>query len=296
MMTSKIEKLHKRGFLNDCPVPITSYEVIMGSVAYGVSSDTSDMDIYSFAVPPLVDTFPHVGGYIDGFGTAPKRFTTYQKHHVVNPANPKQSYDINIYSIVKYFELCRGCNPNMIDSLYVPDRCILFSDAVGKLVRENRGLFLSKRVKHTFLGYSFSQMHKMKTKKPIGKRAEDYKEFKIDRKFAYHVVRLLNEAEQILSTGTLDLEQEREQLKAIRAGEVTMEQIEQHFNDKAAVLEDLYNKSTLPYENDEVKLKTLLLNCLEEAYGNLANIIKISDDCGKNVINEIKEALQKYNL
>ena len=28
------------------------YETIMGSVAYGVSSDTSDMDVYGWAIPP----------------------------------------------------------------------------------------------------------------------------------------------------------------------------------------------------------------------------------------------------
>ena len=35
------------------------YETIMGSVAYGVSSDTSDVDIYGWAVPPRDDVFPH---------------------------------------------------------------------------------------------------------------------------------------------------------------------------------------------------------------------------------------------
>ena len=28
------------------------YETIMGSVAYGVSSDTSDVDVYGWAIPP----------------------------------------------------------------------------------------------------------------------------------------------------------------------------------------------------------------------------------------------------
>ena len=34
------------------------YETIMGSVAYGVSSDTSDVDVYGWAIPPKDDLSP----------------------------------------------------------------------------------------------------------------------------------------------------------------------------------------------------------------------------------------------
>ena len=45
------------------------YETIMGSVAYGVSSDTSDVDVYGWAIPPKEDIFPHLRGEVLGFGT-----------------------------------------------------------------------------------------------------------------------------------------------------------------------------------------------------------------------------------
>ena len=44
------------------------YLTIMGSVAYGVSSDTSDMDVYGFCIPPKEIVFPHTAGAIWGFG------------------------------------------------------------------------------------------------------------------------------------------------------------------------------------------------------------------------------------
>jgi uncharacterized protein len=50
------------------------FETMMGSVAYGVSSDTSDVDIYGFCVPPKTYIFPHLAGDIDGFGRQKKRF------------------------------------------------------------------------------------------------------------------------------------------------------------------------------------------------------------------------------
>jgi hypothetical protein len=45
------------------------YETMMGSVAYGVSGDTSDVDIYGFAIPPKEMVFPHLAGEIEGFST-----------------------------------------------------------------------------------------------------------------------------------------------------------------------------------------------------------------------------------
>jgi len=58
------------------------YETMMGSVAYGVSADTSDMDVYGICLPPKDTVFPHLAGEIFGFGTQIKRFETWQEHHV----------------------------------------------------------------------------------------------------------------------------------------------------------------------------------------------------------------------
>lgn len=67
----------------------------MGSVAYGVSNDLSDMDIYGFCVPPVNYVFPHTKGYIHGFDQI-KGFDQYQQHHV---QHKDRNYDFSIYSI-----------------------------------------------------------------------------------------------------------------------------------------------------------------------------------------------------
>src|SRR4029453_6288169 len=58
------------------------YETMMGSVAYGVSSDTSDMDVYGICLPPKDMVFPHLAGEILGFGSQIKRFESWQQHHI----------------------------------------------------------------------------------------------------------------------------------------------------------------------------------------------------------------------
>lgn len=81
------------------------YEVIMGSVAYGVSNDSPDMDIYAFAIPPKDMMFPHLRGEIPGFDECAVQFEQYQQHIQYADAlgGRGRVYDVMVYAIVKYF-------------------------------------------------------------------------------------------------------------------------------------------------------------------------------------------------
>lgn len=345
---SYFDKLEDKGLITSAPRFIRNnihYEVIMGSFAYGVTSDTSDMDVYGFCIPPRDMIFPHLRGEIQGFGRQKtNKFEQFQQHHILDKSSQKE-YDITIYNIIKYFQLCMENNPNMIDSLFVPVRCITHSTQIGNLLRENRRLFLHKGSWHKFKGYAFSQLKKCKnkiakewvdfclsedvdynfTKQQFideGNRRKEPREgyyfiegirilnileqsgdrttrldsiakFGYDVKFAYHIVRLLNEVEQILIEHDLDLERNREQLKAIRRGEWPLEKIEEYFNFKEKSLEELYTSSTLPHSPDEQRIKNILLQCLEIHYGSLDNCIK-KDKSMEMLINDLEEVLNKY--
>lgn len=135
------------------------YEVIIGSNAYGVSSDNSDLDIVGICIPDKDIIFPHLRGEIEGFGTQVKRFHQFQKHGVVKD---NTIYDISVYNIVKYFRLAMNCNPNIIDSLFVNDKHITYITPIGKHLTDNRKIFLSKEIYHRFKGYIKSQYNKLK--------------------------------------------------------------------------------------------------------------------------------------
>ena len=294
---STVRKLKESGLISPPSfVPHNiHYETIMGSVAYGVSSDTSDMDVYGFCVPPKDMIFPHLAGEILGFGQQINRFEQYQQHHILDKsalAGAGRTYDITIYSIVKYFQLCMENNPNMIDSLFTPANCVLHITKLGNMVRENRKIFLHKGAWHKFKGYAYSQLHKMTTKDPIGQRKKIIESYGYDVKFAYHVVRLLNEVEQILIEGDIDLQRNREQLKSIRRGEWKESDIRDYFASKEKDLEKLYLESSLPYSPDEAKIKKLLVECLEEHYGNLSDAI-ITPDKATIALQEIQNILDK---
>jgi uncharacterized protein len=295
---SVIQKLAEKGIAKPpkfLPLNV-HYETIMGSVAYGVSADTSDVDVYGFCIPPKEEIFPHLRGEIIGFGTQKQRFNQYQEHHLFDPdplGGKGREYDVTIYNIVDYFQLVMKNNPNMIDSLFTHDTCVLHITRIGQMLRDNRKMFLHKGCWHTFKGYAYQQLTKMSGHERTGKRKEMFEKYGMDVKFAYHVVRLLNEVEMIMTEGDLDLMRNREQLKAIRRGEWTEQQIREYFAKKEPELETLYQSSKLPYAPDEPKVKQLLLNCLEEHYGNLEKCV-VNPDAAVTALREVANVLEKY--
>lgn len=267
----------------------------MGSQAYGVSNDDSDLDVYGVCMPPKELVFPHLGGEIPGFGKQIQRFEVWQEHHVKD-SNGRIEYDFTVYSIVKFFQLCMENNPNMLNSLFVPRNCVLHSTAVGERIREQRKMFLHKGSWHKFKGYAYAQMHKIKNKSNASnpKRNASIQEHGYDLKFAYHIVRLLNEVEQILVEHDLDIQRNREQLKSIRRGEWTFEMIESYFQSKEKSLEEIYATSTLQHSPDEAKIKTLLLECMEAHYGNLSAAVARAPELDQ-LVNNLKELVEKYS-
>jgi len=291
-----LKRLNKEGLINPPKFLLSNvaYLTMMGSVAYGVSDVRSDIDVYGFCIPHKDTVFPHLAGEIPGFGRQVSRFDQWQQHHIKDSSGLE--YDFSIYNIVKYFQLCMDNNPNMIDSLFVPRRCIMHSTQIGELVREKRKLFLHKGSFHKFKGYAYSQMHKMRIKDPeVGsKRYEMVQKYGYDLKFAYHIVRLLSECEQILVEHDIDLEKNREQLKAIRRGEWSREQVENYFADKERQLEELYVKSTLQHKPNEELIKELLLNCLEIHFGSLEKCVYVAPEFEKD-LKRIADIVNKYN-
>ncbi len=300
-MSSTVQRLTERALIRP-PGWLPSnvhYETVMGSQAYGVSSDESDFDIYGFCIPPKTLVFPHLAGEIPGFGRQRERFENFQAHHVHDAdalAGRGRSYDLTIFSIVKFFALAMENNPNMVDGLFTPQSCVLHQTRVGGMVRASRKLFLHKGAFHKFKGYAYSQLHKMRGERlrsrPEGKRREMVEQFGFDVKFAYHVVRLIDEVEQILETGDLTLGRNREQLKAIRAGEWTEEQVREYFSQKERDLEALYARSELRHGPDEPAIRALLVSCLEEHYQTLEDAL-VQPDAAVQALREMAAVLER---
>jgi len=334
------------------------YETIMGSQSYGVSSGGSDIDVYGVCIPLKGILFPHLEGVIPGFGNQGQKFQEFEHHHVKDKDSQKE-YDLKVMNIVKFFELARQGNANIIDSIFTHQSCVLYCNQVGQIIRDNRKLFLSKQCYKCCRGYAYGQMSEINKSKNIkeikgilafedkygishkttfadstcalmdktpdkaegiqfyvgplsdlpysvlkeyndmyslgiqgSKRFENRKIDGTDLKFLYHLIRLLDEAVQILSTHDLDLQQNREQLKSIRRGEWTEAEVFEHFNMKERELETIYANSTLREKPDEDRLKRVLFECLETHYGSLDKAVVFQDEATV-ALREIEEIIDK---
>jgi len=121
-------------------------------------------------------------------------------------------------------------------------------------------------------------------------------QFGYDTKYVYHLVRLMGEVEQILKEGDLDLQRDKERLKAIRGGEWTEERIREYFAEQEKILEKAYNESELPYSPKDVepKLKTLLINCMEEHYGSLEGCV-VQPDLAVQALRDIQTIIDRVS-
>jgi uncharacterized protein len=272
----------------------TIYLAMMGSHAYGVSGLTSDQDIYGVCIPPKELVFPHLAGEIPGFGRQIQRFEVWSQHHIQHP-DKKVEYDFAVFGIVKFFQLCMDNNPNMLDSLFAPRTAIIHTTPVAELFRENRRAFLHKGAWHRFKGYAYSQASKIRNKVNSSnpQRAAEIDKHGFDTKFAYHCVRLMNEVEQILVEGDLDLQRNREQLKSIRRGEWSLEQFEAYFQNKEHALETAYANSKLPHAPDEARFKRLLLQCLEQHYGDLSTAVRVQPEIS-SLLSDLQQLVDRY--
>lgn len=297
-MASVVHSLSTRGLVRP-PSFLPSnvmYETLMGSMAFGVASDDSDRDVYGFAIPPKEDLFPHLAGEIVGFGTPRKPFACFHQTHIRDPealGGRGVEYDLTIYSIARYFTLCMECNPNAIDSLFTAQECVLSLTKVGAMVRDSRKIFLHKGIWTRFKAYAYAQLHKMESKAPIGKRVQIRERFGFDVKYAYNLVRLLYECEQLLMFGDMDLRRDREHLKAIRRGDVKVADIRMWASDKEKQLEKLYLESQLPDRPAETAIRNLLMNCLEEHYGNLKGVVA-RPDAAHQTLADIAALVDRY--
>lgn len=269
-----IRKIREHSTKNGRPdwiVDNLQYLTLMGSHAYGTNRTDSDWDVYGFTVPPREMLLPFDGVkeycYIDGYDTLPKaRFEQAQGKIADGP--PNEHIEYQIYSISKYFQLVEQNNPNMIDSLFTRDQCVLFITETGKLVRDNRKLFLHKGCWHRFRGYAHSQLRKAKN--PPDNKTNEFrigliKKYGYDTKFAVHLYRLLDEVEQLLRTGDVDLMRNREQHKQVLNGFYTYEEVEQFFKERERQLHEAYENSTLPYGPPSGAIRDLLMICIERA-------------------------------
>lgn len=332
-------------------------ESVMGSHAYGMPMEHSDMDMYAICIPPKQYIFNDQ--WINGFENYPFVFEQFIQHGV---KQGKNEYDFTVFNITKFFNLASSCNPNIIDSLFVPDNCRIYCDSFGEIVRQNRKEFLSKKCWYTFKGYAYSQLKDVSKMTGFQSQTIDFelhycisrdttyqdilneidfrdnprldkkrecrvgglhalpysqlvnyknmfyagmnesrrfynkKKMGYDSKSAVHLFRLMLECEQILMYGDIDMLEHKEQLIAVRNGDMSRAEVEEFFKSKEKSLEKLFVESKLQGQPNMDKIRGILMSILTKYYEmngtpiNSSNVNSMSDKC----VADITSVLSKY--
>lgn len=247
------------------------YANVHGSELYGCNTNNSDKDVCGVCLPPKNYLFPHLEGWINGFGTPPT-FEQYQQHHI---KFKEANYDFKIVNITKFLSLALSGNPDIIECLFAPQDCILHKTKSFQLIVDNKQEFLTKKTIPRFRGYLCSQIQKIKSKVAVGKRTELIEKFGYDVKFAYHAVRLGLYCEQILDNRWLALRRDNELFKSIRRGDFTLMQVEEMVQSILARIEKKLISTTLPESPDKNLIYQLLVNIIEEHYGSISQLVYI---------------------
>ncbi len=120
------------------------YECLVGSHAYKLNTKDSDEDYRGILIPDHIY-------YISPF----KKIEQYEDN----------VHDRVIYEFNKFISLASQNNPNILEMLYVDKELIKMITLEGDLLRKNRDLFLSAKVKFTYSGYAYAQMNRIKRHK-----------------------------------------------------------------------------------------------------------------------------------
>jgi hypothetical protein len=252
-------------------------ENIMGSHAYGCNSSDSDFDIVVIFMDRYQDLYPQNYNLILGYD---ELHPIYQKefkgpsNRIVLPNG--RACEGEWKSLIKFFKLAGlGGSPHLLESLFVKRNFVSVGTDIGWMLRDNRRLFLSSKTFHSFKGYSEGQLERIRrgfnTKKSDNLLRQEYiDKWGFDCKMASHLLRLIDEIEQMLTIGDIDLMRARDEMISMRSGRWgDFARLETYCHKRIEDLEQQVLKRIIPIEPQAGKLHELLQKCIEQYYGSM---------------------------
>ncbi len=115
------------------------FRAVWGSFAYGTNTPESDQDTIGV-------------------------FILEKEYYLALKETPSQlsdaTNDNRFYSLRNYCELAANANPNILDSLFLPQDCVLHSSSYWNMLQQHRNIFISRQASKTYCEYALSQIKK----------------------------------------------------------------------------------------------------------------------------------------
>ena len=206
---------------------------LVGSNLYGLNTFESDKDYLGVFIRPTREVLS---------------FSHNEETYVTKEP------DTTIHELKKFMYLAAKGNPSILETLFVPEYEILTVE--GNELVTHRDWFLSNHIRDSFGGYAYQQAVKLQKRESEGMVGFGPKVSKRYSKHARTLLRLLQQGEELLTTGTTDCKvKNREEIFAF--GELSVEEIAHLFKEKYSRFKEV--KSILPDEPNWEGLNDLLL-------------------------------------
>lgn len=234
-----------------------------GSIAHGMyvpSNDPNsidDIDLLAVCVPDPI--------YYIGLSEYGSRGTVEIKDG---------PWDVVIYEARKMITLLMAGNPNVVSLLWLNPAHYLSLTPAGRMIIENRELFMTQNLYQSFSGYAQSQLQRMTHlafKGYMGeKRKRLVEQFGYDTKNAAHAIRLMRMGIEALETGEMIVERldDADELLDIKRGKWSLEDVKAYAEALFADAERAYQRTVLPPEPDAARIDRLCHNVVLQAWAD----------------------------
>jgi predicted nucleotidyltransferase len=219
-----------RDILSELNLNYVIYRCIVGSRAFGLDNESSDIDRRGIYLPP-----------------AEIHWSLYGIPEQLENPEKQECY----WELQKFLVMALKANPNVLECLYTP--LIETLTPLAEELLSIRDIFLSKLVYCTYNSYVMSQFKKME---------QDLRNLGAVRlKHAMHLIRLLLSGITILKDGfvPVKVEEYRSKLLAIRQGEMPWEEVNNWRLSLHQQFDAVFQTTSLPERPDYEKANTFLI-------------------------------------
>lgn len=238
------------------------YRARVGSHAYGTNTDASDED--------FIEVHIEESRFVTGIDKTETKFVSNEGR------TPVGGEDTTVYGLNKWAYLVAQGNPNMIETLFIPnelDAGLKPGFHVSRGWRDliaNRGEFISQESGRRFLGYAVSQrlaltgMRNKRTNRPELVHTHGY-----DTKFGGHMIRVLVEGIHLMRYGVLEMPlppEDRNLILDIRAGKVPKQECLDIADELTSDLEHAIENTDLPKKANRAVINNLLHSIYLDAW------------------------------
>jgi uncharacterized protein len=206
------------------------YRCIVGSQAYGLEEDSSDIDRRGIYLPP-----------------ADLQWSLLGVPEELEREETQECY----WELEKFLRLALRANPNVLECLYTP--LVEEATPLAEELLAMRHCFLTKQVYQTYNGYVMSQFKKL---------GQDLRNKGAIRwKHAMHLVRLLLSGIAILTEGAVPVRvgEHRDHLLAIRRGKVSWQEVNAWRKELHHAFDEAWAKTKLPEHPDYDPVNSFLV-------------------------------------